>query len=98
MPDTPSPCFASSADRADVLARLAGLLGPRDLLTDPADTAEVAAVVRDPGGSFSAEHGVGKLKPCMMPNWQGGVELDAMRRIKASFDPCGLMNPGKPLP
>ena len=58
----------------------------------------VGAVVRDLGGSFSAEHGVGKLKPYMMPEWRGGAELAAMRRIKAAFDPLGLMNPGKVLP
>jgi len=58
----------------------------------------VNAVVRSLGGSFSAEHGVGRLKPYMMPDWRGGAELDAMRRIKAALDPAGLMNPGKLLP
>ena len=58
----------------------------------------VNAVVRGLGGSFSAEHGVGRLKPYMMPDWRGGAELDAMRRIKAAMDPAGLMNPGKVLP
>ncbi len=58
----------------------------------------VNAVVRDLGGSFSAEHGVGQLKPYMMPGWRGGAELDAMRRIKAALDPYGIMNPGKVLP
>ena len=58
----------------------------------------VGEVVRDLDGSFSAEHGVGRLKPYMMPGWRGGAELDAMRRIKAAFDPAGLMNPGKVLP
>ena len=58
----------------------------------------VNAVVARLGGSFSAEHGVGRLKPGMMPAWRGGAELDAMRRIKAALDPWGLMNPGKVLP
>ena len=58
----------------------------------------VNEVVRGLGGSFSAEHGVGRLKPGMMPDWRGGAELDAMRRIKAALDPLGLMNPGKVLP
>jgi FAD/FMN-containing dehydrogenase len=49
-------------------------------------------------GSFSAEHGVGKLKPYMMPAWRGGAELETMRRIKDALDPHGLMNPGKVLP
>jgi FAD/FMN-containing dehydrogenase len=58
----------------------------------------VADVVQDLDGSFSAEHGVGQLKPYMMPSWRGGAELDTMRRIKAALDPAGLMNPGKVLP
>lgn len=55
----------------------------------------VNEVVRALGGSFSAEHGVGRLKTGMMPEWRGGVELETMRRIKAALDPHGLMNPGK---
>ena len=58
----------------------------------------VNAVVRALDGSFSAEHGIGRLKPYMMPEWRGGAELDLMRRIKAALDPKGLMNPGKMLP
>ena len=58
----------------------------------------VNSVVRDLEGSFSAEHGIGRLKTSMMASWRGGAELDAMRRIKAALDPQGLMNPGKVLP
>ena len=68
------------------------------LAQDHAIMDTVNAVVRDLGGSFSAEHGVGMLKPYMMPDWRGGAELDAMRRIKAAMDPLGIMNPGKLLP
>jgi len=58
----------------------------------------VNEIVRDLDGSFSAEHGIGRLKPYMMPEWRGGAELDLMRRIKAALDPAGLLNPGKMLP
>jgi len=58
----------------------------------------VNEVVRLYDGSFSAEHGIGKLKPYMMPDWRGGAELALMRRIKDALDPAGLMNPGKVLP
>jgi FAD/FMN-containing dehydrogenase len=55
-------------------------------------------VVRALDGSFSAEHGIGKLKPYMMPDWRGGAELAMMQRIKAAMDPQGILNPGKVLP
>lgn len=58
----------------------------------------VNEVVRELDGSFSAEHGIGRLKTDMMEAWRGGAELDAMKRIKAALDPAGLMNPGKVLP
>jgi FAD/FMN-containing dehydrogenase len=58
----------------------------------------VNEIVRDLGGSFSAEHGIGRLKPYLMPDWRGGPELDVMRRIKTALDPRGMLNPGKLLP
>ena len=58
----------------------------------------VNRVVRDLDGSFSAEHGIGSLKPYMMPEWRGGAELGLMRRIKQALDPQDLLNPGKLLP
>ncbi len=72
--------------------------GARFLAQDHAIMDTVNAVVRDLGGSFSAEHGVGRLKPYMMADWRGGAELDVMRRIKHALDPRGIMNPGKVLP
>ncbi len=58
----------------------------------------VNEVVRALDGSFSAEHGVGQLKPYMMPSWRGGAELALMQSIKHALDPRGIMNPGKVLP
>lgn len=58
----------------------------------------VNEVVRDLDGSFSAEHGVGRLKTHLMEEWRGGAELAAMRALKAALDPLGIMNPGKVLP
>ncbi len=48
-------------------------------------------------GSISAEHGIGQLKRAALVHYKPAVELDLMRRIKASLDPDGLMNPGKVL-
>jgi len=58
----------------------------------------VNAIVREMDGSFSAEHGIGRLKTDMMEEWRGGAELRAMQAIKAALDPKGIMNPGKVLP
>jgi FAD/FMN-containing dehydrogenase len=58
----------------------------------------VNEVVRALDGSFSAEHGIGRLKSYMMSDWRGGAELMLMQRIKAALDPLGIMNPGKVLP
>ncbi len=68
------------------------------LAQDHAIMDTVNAVVRTLDGSFSAEHGVGQLKPYMMPEWRGGAELALMQAIKHALDPAGLLNPGKVLP
>ena len=68
------------------------------LAQDHAIMDAVNDVVRALDGSFSAEHGIGRLKPYMMPDWRGGAELELMRRIKRAIDPHGIMNPGKVLP
>jgi FAD/FMN-containing dehydrogenase len=68
------------------------------LAQDQAIMDAVNEVVQSYDGSFSAEHGVGRLKPYMMPAWRGGIELDMMRRIKTALDPRGIMNAGKVLP
>ncbi len=54
-------------------------------------------LVREFGGSFSAEHGIGQLKVFELERYAPPVELDLMRTIKKSLDPNGIMNPGKVL-
>jgi FAD/FMN-containing dehydrogenase len=54
-------------------------------------------VVDSMRGSFSAEHGIGKIKVAELAAHKAGVELDMMRSIKTMLDPKGLMNPGKVL-
>lgn len=46
------------------------------------------------GGSFSAEHGVGRLKVDDLARWGDPGRLGAMRAIKQALDPQGIMNPG----
>lgn len=50
------------------------------------------------GGSFSAEHGVGRLKTADLQRWADPARLATMRAIKQALDPAGIMNPGAILP
>ena len=47
------------------------------------------------GGSFSAEHGIGRMRRGELEHYRSAVELELMRKIKATLDPKGIMNPGK---
>lgn len=49
------------------------------------------------GGSFSAEHGVGRFKRDELERYGSPVALAAMRAVKQALDPKGIMNPGKVL-
>lgn len=46
-------------------------------------------------GSISAEHGIGQLKRDKLAKIKDPTALSMMRQIKATFDPQGIMNPGK---
>jgi FAD/FMN-containing dehydrogenase len=59
--------------------------------------AAVHEIVGELGGSISAEHGIGQLKRPLLPQFKDAVELDLMRKIKATLDPNGILNPGKVL-
>jgi glycolate dehydrogenase FAD-linked subunit len=49
-------------------------------------------------GSVSGEHGIGLTKAPYLGIEVGEAGLAVMRRIKAAFDPLGVLNPGKILP
>lgn len=57
----------------------------------------IHTIVASYTGSISAEHGIGQLKREELAFFKQDVALDLMRRIKAAFDPAGIMNPGKVL-
>lgn len=80
------PLILFDANRPDELER-AEQLGARIL--------ELCVAV---GGSITGEHGVGREKinsMCVQFNEQ---ELSQFLRVKAAFDPSGLLNPGKNIP
>jgi D-lactate dehydrogenase (cytochrome) len=55
---------------------------------------QVVARALELGGTATGEHGVGITKKRFMAA-EHGAAVDWMRRLKALFDPAGLLNPGK---
>lgn len=49
------------------------------------------------GGTISGEHGVGITKAPYMTKEISPESIALMRRLKAAFDPAGILNPGKML-
>ena len=47
------------------------------------------------GGSISAEHGIGLLKKPYLGYSRTPREIEAMRAIKRTLDPKGILNRGK---
>ncbi len=55
----------------------------------------VHGVVASLNGSISAEHGIGILKRDLLPRYKSKVEMKMMHALKKTFDPNGILNPGK---
>jgi D-lactate dehydrogenase (cytochrome) len=75
----------SGADRAAFLARKGAL---EEALFD---------LVEGLGGSFSAEHGIGRLRAAQFARRADPIELALMHDLKRTLDPAGILNPGKVL-
>jgi FAD/FMN-containing dehydrogenase/Fe-S oxidoreductase len=56
---------------------------------------EITDLVLEFGGALSGEHGDGLARSHFNQKLYGPVLYDAFRRIKQTFDPKNLMNPGK---
>jgi len=51
-------------------------------------------LVHDLGGSFSAEHGIGRLKVDELDKYSDSTKMGLLKLLKNSLDPKGIMNPG----
>lgn len=64
----------------------------------PALSAKIAGRILDlaeeAGGSFSAEHGIGRTHAALLQKYKDPAAMRAMRAIKNALDPRGIMNPG----
>ncbi|MDI3407994.1 FAD-binding oxidoreductase [Streptomyces cavernicola] len=56
---------------------------------------EIMALGLELGGTITGEHGVGVLKKEWLAREIGPVGVELQRGIKQTFDPLGLLNPGK---
>jgi len=74
--------FVAPEDTPDMAGMRARLLG------------RLADLVADLNGSFSAEHGVGRFKRDELARRKAPLDLTLMRRLKSSFDPKNILNPG----
>lgn len=60
----------------------------------PAMAGALGRLATELGGSFAAEHGLGRSKVALADTLRDKTERDLMRRLKACLDPEGLLNPG----
>ena len=64
----------------------------------PALLTELYQAVARLGGTISGEHGVGAKRAAYLPLALDPAVIKLQRRIKAAFDPLGILNPGKIFP
>jgi glycolate oxidase len=80
------PCIIFDGQRPGDLERAAEAAG------------KMMEVCIEAGGCVTGEHGIGCEKTEFMGMMFTEADLDAMRRVRAAFNPDGRLNPGKKLP
>lgn len=71
---------------------------PEDRPRVDAAVAEILRAAVELGGTITGEHGVGLAKRDFLEYEQGREVVALERRLKALFDPLGILNPGKIFP
>lgn len=57
-------------------------------------TRAIHDLVAEMEGSFSAEHGIGRLKRDELERYRDPLDLEIMQAMKSALDPRGILNPG----
>jgi FAD/FMN-containing dehydrogenase len=78
-----------------VLAQEGAVRGAWEEAEGKAVSGAVYDLVKQWGGSISAEHGIGQMKVAELARLHDPVALALMRSVKQALDPHGLLNPGK---
>lgn len=71
------------------------VLLPKGFGAGEAITAALYELATQLGGSFSAEHGIGRLKRHYLPLYRSETEVALMKTLKKALDPANILNPGK---
>ncbi|SEH37281.1 D-lactate dehydrogenase (cytochrome) [Halopenitus malekzadehii] len=92
------PCFGHAGDGNLHYGVFADPDDPEEV--EQARAAHAAIVDRaiELGGTATGEHGIGRGKRKFLEREHGTAGVDAMRAVKETFDPNGILNPGKVLP
>jgi glycolate oxidase len=72
--------------------------GDRERAAADEAVGQILRAAVDMGGTITGEHGVGLAKRDHLEYEQGRAVIDLERRLKSTFDPLGILNPGKMFP
>lgn len=92
------PCFGHVGDGNLHVNAMVPADDPAALLRAREAEAELFRGVVAMEGAITGEHGIGFTKAPYLPLAIGPVEIALMKRLKAAFDPHGILNPGKIFP
>jgi D-lactate dehydrogenase (cytochrome) len=90
-----APILGHVGDGNFHVSPLVDMANPAEIDAAEAFAARLAHRAIAMGGTCTGEHGVGQKKREYMEEEHGAIAIDLMRRVKASFDPQNLFNPGK---
>ena len=92
-----APCFGHAADGNLHVHILKKPEMPLDVwqAQERAMLTALYEIVVGLGGTITGEHGIGAKRAGYLPLAQSPELIALQRRIKAAFDPLGILNPGK---